>query len=213
MSGKKDEKMPETIGLATVESAIAYGGAVFGEGKSNDFDAAFDHIVALMEDSAALFMSQSFNTSVFLAITVMEETAKTQVAIYRKDKPEKLKKGRDPLLDHKKKHCMAVLPTVFMGERLNKALGEDVCARLQKEVETEGFTATREAALYFALVNGRFVTPHSAISQARAWELLLLAIETLDDSLVGYTNHSMAKSDQIDRLFENIAALKPDKIY
>ena len=97
-----------------------------------------------------------------------------------------------------------------MGKRLNEVLGEDVCTRLLTEAEIDGFTATREAALYCANVNGHFVVPRTAISPARAWELLLLAIETLDDRPVGYTNYSMAKSHRADELFKKIAALKPD---
>ncbi len=49
-----------------------------------------------------------------------------------------------------------------------------------------------------------------AVSPARAWELLLLAIETLDDGLVGYTDHSMAETGRIGALFDQIAASKPD---
>ena len=64
---------------------------------------------------------------------------------------------------------MAVLPTVFMGERLTKALGKDTCARLQAEAEFDGFTNTREAALYCTRLDGRFVTPRTAVSSSRAW--------------------------------------------
>jgi NAD(P)-dependent dehydrogenase (short-subunit alcohol dehydrogenase family) len=72
-----------------------------------------------------------------------------------------------------------------------------------------GFTATREAALYCARVDGKFTTPRTAVSAERAWELLVLAIEALDDALVGYTSHSMAKSARIDALFDRIAAQNP----
>jgi hypothetical protein len=35
---------------------------------------------------------------------------------------------------------------------------------------------------------------------------LLLAIETLDDSLLGYSSHSMAERGRIDTLFDRIAS-------
>jgi hypothetical protein len=76
-------------------------------------------------------------------------------------------------------------------------------------VEADGFTMTREAALYCVRLDGRFMTPRTAVSARRAWELLLLAIETLDDSLVGYTDHSRAKSGRLDPLFDQIALSKP----
>ncbi len=210
MSDERDEKGFWIAGLAAMDAAIAHGGELYGEAMSDDFNAAFDHIVALLNDSVTLFERQSFSTSAFVAITAIEETAKAHVAIYRKDRAEGRSKGGDPLRDHKKKHRIAVLPSVFMGERLSKALGKDSCARLQAEAETGGFTATREAALYCARLDGRFMTPRMAVSPARAWELLMLAIETLDDRLVGWTNHSMAEGGRIDALFDQIAASKPD---
>lgn len=211
MSDRKDENTIWPAGLGAVEAAITYGGTLYGDAISDDFDAAFDHIVALLDDAVALFERQSFSTSAFVAITAIEETAKAHVAVFRKDRAEGRSKGRDPLHDHKMKHRMAVLPTVMMGERLTRALGEEVCARLQTEAETDGFAATREAALYCARLNGRFRTPRTAVPPARAWELLLLAIETLDDGLVGYTDHSFAARRHTDTLFEQIASLKPDE--
>jgi AbiV family abortive infection protein len=205
----KDQRQAAPPGLAAVENAIGFGGALYGNASVDEFNAAFDHVVSMLEDATFLFTRGSFNTSAFLAITAIEETAKAQIGIYRRDRSDGLPKGRDPLRDHKQKHRMAVLPTVFMGERLAKVLGADACARLQHEAETDGFTATREASLYCARVDGNFVTPQAAIEPIRAWELLLLAIETLDDNLVGYSNHTMEASARIDELFEKIAGVKP----
>jgi len=64
-------------------------------------------------------------------------------------------------------------------------------------------------ALDCARVDGKFTTPRTAVSAERAWELLVLATEALDDALVGYTNHSRAKSARIDALFDRIAAQNP----
>jgi hypothetical protein len=69
--------------------------------------------------------------------------------------------------------------------------------------------ATRDAALYCARVDGKFTTPRTAVSAERAWELLVLATEALDDALVGYTNHSMEKCARIDALCDQIAAQNP----
>jgi AbiV family abortive infection protein len=201
---EKDDSWP---GLTAVEDAIAYGGGLYGH--KTDFDAAFDHILALLEEAAGLFERESFSTSAFLAVTAIEETAKAHVAIFRKDRLEGTSKGRDPLRDHRMKHRMAILPPMFISDRLERTLGSDTCAKLQKEAETTGFTATREAALYCARVKGKFITPRTAVSAERAWELLVLATEALDDSLVGCTDHTMAESARIDALFDRIAAQNP----
>lgn len=193
-------------GFDAVKAAIEYGGALYDEATSEDLNAAFDYIITLIADAVFLFSRKSFNTSAFLAITVIEETAKAHVAIYRKDKVPN--KGRDPLRDHKAKHAMAVLPTVFMGNRLMETLGKDVCERLQHEAETSGFTTTREAALYCSRHHGRFITPRVAVPSVRSRELLLLAIETLDDALAGYTNHTILEGKHLSKLFNQVAQTK-----
>ena len=196
----------QDFGLVAIENAITFGGALYT--SVNDFNAAFDHVVATLDDAVLLFKRDSFNTSAFLAITAIEETAKAHVGIFRRERPDGRAKGRDPLHDHRQKHRMAVLPTVFMGKRLQEALGPDACARLQRQAETDSFVGTREASLYCARSEGRFVTPRTAIEAARAWELLLLAIETLNDNLVGYTSHTMLKCAWIDEMFGQVVDLK-----
>jgi AbiV family abortive infection protein len=206
MSDEGEEGKFGPTGIAVVESAMLFGGALYGEATAVDFNSAFDHVVALLDDAAVLFERSSFNTSAFLAITAIEETAKAHVGLFRKGGDMAKRKGRDPLRDHKKKYQMGVLPTVFMGDRLTTVLGKDACVRLENEAQTDGFTATREASLYCARLDGRFVTPHESVTKTRAWELLLLAIETLDDSLVGYSSHTMAERGRIDTFFDRIAS-------
>jgi AbiV family abortive infection protein len=208
--GGQKEKIGPT-GIAVVQSAVDYGGALYSEATAVDFNSAFDHIVELLDDAAVLFERSSFNTAAFLAITAIEETAKAHVGLFRRGGDGIKRKGRDPLRDHKMKHQMGALPTVFMGARLTTALGKDVCVRLEKESQTDGFIATREASLYCARLGDRFVTPRSVVTKARAWELLLMAIETLDDGLVGYSSHTMAGCSRIDALFDRVARTLQDE--
>lgn len=51
-----------------------------------------------------------------------------------------------------------VLPTVFMNDRIMKALGKECAAALQEEVQTTSFTVAREAALYCARTPKGFVS-------------------------------------------------------
>lgn len=80
-------------GLARVFEAPGYGGALY-IGPVRDFDAACDHVVALLSDAATLFERGSYETSAFLAITALEETAKAHVGLYRRDEQEKSKGAR-----------------------------------------------------------------------------------------------------------------------
>lgn len=198
-------------GLLEVEAALEFGGALYGKPSLVDFNAAFDNIVSLLEDAVALFVRNSFSTSAFLAITAIEETAKAHVAIFRQDRPQGRSKGRDPIRNHKRKHRMAILPSVFMSGQLSETLGSEVCLRLQREAESDGFVETREAALYCGFHHGRFTTPRSAISSARARELLLLSFETLRDGLIGYSDHTLIAGVRINVLFDQIAAVKPSE--
>jgi AbiV family abortive infection protein len=52
-------------------------------------------VVALLDDAAVLFERSSFNTSAFLAITAIEETAKAHVALFHKGGDVAKRKGRD----------------------------------------------------------------------------------------------------------------------
>ena len=143
------------------------------------------------------------------AITALEETGKAHVSIYRRDNPEAPPRGRDPLRDHKAKHRMAILPTVFMTDRIIRALGRERADALQDEAQTSGFTALREAALYCGRNSSGFESPRMAIAPLLAWEFLILAIEAADDALVGRTNHSNEVGKAFELLFARISAQRP----
>ena len=118
----KDGKDLAKDGFAAVERSN-FGGKLFN--SADEFNTALDHVARLLEDVVALFGLGSFGSAAFLAITALEETSKANVGTYRRDKSEGSSKGRDPLRDHKAKHAMAVLSTVFMTDRIVSALGQD----------------------------------------------------------------------------------------
>jgi AbiV family abortive infection protein len=194
-------------GFAAVEAALEFGGKVFN--SADDFNTALDHVVRLLDDAVALFGLGSFGSAAFLAISALEETSKANIGTYRRDKPEGLSKGRDPLRDHKAKHSMAVLPTVFMTGRIVGALGQDRADALRQEAQSTGFTTVREASLYCARTQSGFVSPKNSIPALRAWELIILAIEAADDALVGMTNHSFEVGKRFDELFVRMVSERP----
>jgi AbiV family abortive infection protein len=205
--GSDEKQEHEASGLSPVEAALAYGGKLYD--KPEDFDVALDHIAGLLDDATTLFERGSFATAAFLSITALEETGKAHVGAFRRDKPGIMPKGRDPLRDHKAKHRMAVLPTVFMSARIIDALGRDRADALHKEAHAAGFAAMREAALYCARNASGFESPRDAIPPRISWEFLILAIEAADDALVGYTNHSYEVGTGFDALFVRVAARRP----
>ncbi|GAA0208425.1 hypothetical protein GCM10009123_14870 [Kangiella japonica] len=192
----------QSIGIESIQEAIENGPLVFNEAtKSEDFNRACDHILVLLEDSFQCFERDSWGTSVFLSITAIEEVAKAEVGLYRRDGKLEVKRGKDKLYNHKEKHRMAVLPTVFMGKRLEDALGKERCAELLKEAAHGDFRNLRESALYFTNSNGQFVTPANVVTKEKAKEFLLLALETADDRLVGCTGHTGLIENRMDQMF------------
>jgi AbiV family abortive infection protein len=193
----------QSIGLETVQEALKKGSLVFNEEtKSEDFNRACDHILVLLEDAFQCFEHKSWGTAVFLSITAIEEVAKAEIGLYRREgQIEQVKRGKDKLFNHQKKHRMAVLPTVFMGKRLEEALGKERCAELLKEAAHGDFRNLRETSLYFTNDNGQFVTPANVVSKDRAKVFLLLALETADDRLVGYTGHTGVIENRMDEIF------------
>ena len=197
----------QSIGIETVQEAVEKGSLVFNEKtKSEDFDRACDHILVLIEDAFQCFERESWGTSVFLSITSIEEVAKAVVGLYRREgQIEQVKRRKDKLFNHQEKHLMAILPTVFMGLRLEVALGKERCSELLKEAAHGNFRNLRESALYFENINGQFVTPSNVISRGRARELLLLALETADDRLIGYTGHTGVIEKRMNEIFSAVS--------
>lgn len=194
-----------SIGMDTVQSAVEGGTPLFSKDiTSNDFNRACDHILQLIEDSYSCFNRGSFGSSVFLAITAIEEIAKASVGIYRRSgESGDIKRHKDPLFNHLSKHRMAILPTVFMGKRLEDALGKERCEQLLSEVAEGSLRKLRENSLYFQNIDGEFITPGDLIDKSKSIEMLLLAIEAADDRLIGYTNHTGVIEVRLNEIFED----------
>jgi hypothetical protein len=99
---------------------------------------------------------------------------------------------------------MVILPTVFMGKRLEGALGKERCDQLLIQVAEGMLKELRETSLYFQNINTQFVTPIELIDKDKAKEILLLAIEAADDRLIGYTGHTRVIELRLNELFEEI---------
>jgi AbiV family abortive infection protein len=197
--------MTETnrIWWSSVEAAIGVGQKI---GSSmQEFNVACDHIVQMIKDSDALLACGSHATAAFLAITVLEETSKVHMGMYR-GSIEHAPRKKDPLYRHDQKHLLALGPTVVMGNRLQVAIGEDRMKELVGLAHAGKLVPLRESALYIEQVDGVLKTPKDAISFGTARELLLLAIEAFDDALVGYTNHTFALGEQTDEIFSKWAS-------
>jgi AbiV family abortive infection protein len=173
----------------------------------DELNAACEHIVCLLKESVTLFSSGSYSTSLFIAITAIEEVAKGHFGLFTAGGPDPESRKKNIFFHHQKKHEMAAQPTVGMGSRLNEALGKDRVQYLLKQSHEGSLLKLRESALYFQRVDGIVTTPRELISKEQSAEIILLAIETFDDALVGFSNKSMELSIDTDELFEEVIEL------
>jgi AbiV family abortive infection protein len=191
--------------FTAVQAAIDFAGPGYGDDPILGFNTASQHVLVLLEDAAAAFERGSYGTSVFLAITALEETAKAELLGFRIQKPDgaQIKRG-DPLHSHTKKHALAVRPTTFMG-RLPKLLGPEACARLQQEATDGSINRLRETTIYVSCSSeGKVSTPAMKVDRARAREILLLALESADDILVGWTNASFRLGESVEAFIAQV---------
>lgn len=167
----------------------------------DEFNLACDHIVQLLEDASTLLHSGSHSTAIFLAITAIEETAKTHIGSFR-NSADAVKRSKDPLYQHREKHKIALSPTVLMGERLVKALGEERLSVLVELARNGQLVPIREASLYVSQSQAGLQSPSAAVSREQAREFLLLAVEVFDDSLVGISDYTFNLSVRTDKIFQ-----------
>ena len=166
-------------------------------------DKCINHIFQLITDAYTLYINNSFSSSAFLSIAVIEEVAKVHIGIYIKGADERVNK--DKLRDHKTKEIIGVNYTISMGERLKIAIGDEALKKIYDLAYSGEMKNLRETSIYCDRRDDTIVIPSDIIDKEFARSLLLFAIESFDDNLVGYTNHSMDISNKTDELFDTIA--------
>ena len=168
-----------------------------------EFDLGCGHIAALIEDAFLLFKSKSYSTSLFLSITIIEETSKTNFGMFYSGKtPEH--QQRNIFTNHKDKHFLAALPTVLMGKRIKEAIDEKTLNNIFNKLKNGNLVQLREKALYCDRENSKYKSPRDLIGEREAKNMLLLAIEIFDDALDGYTEYSSQLCKRADQIFEEL---------
>src|SRR5687767_5720999 len=99
----------------------------------------------LLRDSALLYDAGSFGTSVFVAITALEEKTKIEVTMHRAtDATAAVHRRNDALFNHREKHAISLQEVLLIGGRLEDAIGADLVRRLFKNVEDGQLVRLRE---------------------------------------------------------------------
>ena len=190
------------------KSILEVGKVLNGESNffiksEKEFNKCVDYIIQLITDAYTLYNNGAFPSSVFLSIAVIEEVAKSHMGIFVKESKEYVKK--DKLRDHKTKEIIGMNYTVCMGERIRKAMGEEELEKIFDLSYSGKLKELREKSIYCECQDGKIVTPNEIISKEFSRNMLLFAIESFDDNLVGYTDYSIRVSDKTDDIFDKVA--------
>lgn len=171
------------------------------------FNKCVEHIGILIQDAYLLYKNESFATAAFIAISTIEEVAKTHIGMYI-TRDDNVKRGNDPLLNHKSKHAFGTVPSIKMGPRLNDAISDEMIDKIVKDAEMGDLGKLRESALYSDIGPDGIIIPSEIIDKKLSRALLLFAIECYDDSLVGYSNYTYKVAEITDKIFDEV---KSDK--
>ena len=200
-----DEAAKRKIELAI--EATSKGRVFFSkEDYLAEFNRGCDHVSELLNSAFQLFMSGAFPTTIFIAITAIEEIAKLEIAVYRRKNATAPAKNRreDHLFNHKAKHSIALQEVIAIGTRLPNAIGEERVRELLNMAETGELIGMREASLYTDVVDGQFTTPSERFFKKDARDILLLALEVWDDRLVGLTNYTYELDEKLMEMFTRV---------
>ena len=170
--------------------------------NKEQFNKCIDHVFQLITDAYVLYSNCCYSSSVFLSIAIIEEVAKIHIGIFTQHSDEYVKK--DKLRDHKTKEIIGLNYTVSMGDRLKKAMSINDFEEIFSLAYSGELKSLRESSIYCDYKKGNIETPTDIINKTFARNLLLFAIESFDDSLVGYSNYSINISHKTDEIFEKI---------
>lgn len=171
-----------------------------------EYNAAIAHVSDLIKASYTLFITDSFGPSLFLSITIFEEIAKIRTRAWECSREKKnVKRGKDPLFSHQKKHNISVDPLYLSAERLISAVGSERLQEIFTGYESGNYSSLRETSLYFSRNANGLHIPAKVIDLRLAAEHLLMAIELFCEIFWGMTGEASIICDATDEFFLVVA--------
>ncbi|WMS95852.1 AbiV family abortive infection protein [Pseudoalteromonas sp. HL-AS2] len=169
----------------------------------DEYNSAIMHVKELISASHILFMAKSYAPSVFLSITIYEEIAKIKSGHMRSWSGEKkqVRRSKDPLFQHGKKHKIALDDIYLIGERLEKSIGKERVSEFFQKYQSGEYSNFREESLYFARCNKGLHIPSKEFDLKLAAEHLLIAIEMFSDEFWGVTGEASRICDTTDPMY------------
>lgn len=182
---------------------ILKGGSNFYINTSEELNQCVEHIFNLIRDAYVLYINNSVTSSAFLSIAAIEEVGKVHMGMYVSQADDFVKK--DKLKDHKTKQIVGSNYTTSMSDRITQAIGKDELQKIYSIVYSGELKNKREDSIYCDRKGEKLVVPNEAVNKNFSRNLLLFAIEVLDDNLIGYTEYTFEVANQTDAIFEIVA--------
>ena len=193
------------------EASLVVSDEYTGLHGKDEYNAAVAHVCDLIRASYSLFVSGNYAPSLFISITIFEEIAKIKAGHMRawEGERKKVKRGKDPLFHHAKKHKISVDPIYLIGDRIANSIGADRAKEIFEGYESGAYSNLREESLYFSRTSKGLHIPSEAINLNLAAEHLMIAIEIFSDEFLGMTAVASEICDTTDSLYsEDEAVLK-----
>tara|TARA_R110001606_G_C15386111_1_gene650981 strand:+ start:96 stop:731 length:636 start_codon:yes stop_codon:yes gene_type:complete len=193
------------------EASLSVSDGYTGLHGRDEYNAAIMHIFDLIKASYTLLMANIAAPSLFLSITIFEEIAKVHAGHMRSrrelETKQRVKRSKDPLFNHSKKHMISIDPLFLSSERLYNSIGKERVEEIIANYEIGKYSYLREKSLYFSRDNEGLHIPSKVISINLSAEHLLIAIELFNELFWGMTAAASIAGDETDELFSRVAQM------
>lgn len=150
-------------------------------------DALLKYVESVWSGACAAFRRAHFPLATFLAIVVIEETAKLGrlwFDLLAYDQPTQNKGvGGKAGRRHKHKHFMTVVQGALINHRLDRVFGKETMKRILAITESGQLEELRQSCIYFSSSDGGVTLPDDVIDRETAKNLCALAGELMAEIL------------------------------
>jgi len=94
---------------------------------------------------------------------------------------------------------MSENPVILIGDRLQKSIGKERINQIFTELQNGKFVEIRENCLYFQRNEKSLFLPNENIENKLAFEMLLIAIEMVNDKFWGIMDVASLISDELNK--------------
>ena len=201
---KKENKVEDWFSLKC-ESSKNISENLSSFRNKNDFEKVLNHIKNLIFSSKLLLDQNFLNQSVFITITAIEEMSKAEMCIYRDNNiSEFVKKSKDPLFNHRKKHLVAADYTLEIHNKLYNHIGKKRADELFLKLRNGEFADIRNNCLYFENTKSNLILPNEIVDISFAKEVFMLSVVIFEEKFSYLTNISSSITVELQELVEEI---------